>query len=496
MYFPSWKKIADLNHYCRAGLVVSTVSCGFIILFLCFGFPSELVFDNVISTIFTTATPAELFFDELILTIFSTAAVVSHLFSNATYIAGTIDQFQEPDPTKKKKTTIERWFTLAGIIIGLIGGITLALTLPSITFFTFLSTTTVTTGAIAGLCNRFSGIRRRPLFEQFCLIASAIIGASMGCSLLYFGIPIMHITGVITFVTGGPPPIASTIFISLVTSLFMSGADYFSKSILYLPRLFKKKKEDRHHEYEGSFFGFFLSLLAIAFFVTHLHLFVSAKLTLTGFNIAATTVTLFAKCFGIDGICSRIGRTLDGLFDKEDSHSEKAVKVILVITGFAGLMVLTDICSKIKNYICCNKTPDPSPTSPPLVIGSNNLINERTKLDSAETRTNNKSIQIPLSPLLVVTPSSPRPPSPLNPLSPLPPSREPSTPSPSSTDSSSESAARSPSTSWWNKFSSSYLWTTMFYPPTPRGTSVNSFNEERPTKKTDSIDFRASVAQH
>lgn len=464
MFYPSWEKIAKVSHYCRSGLVVSTVSCGLIILFICFGLPVELAFN------------------EIILTFFATAALIAHLFSNATYIAGTIDHFQNADPTTK----IERWATLIGILIGFTAGIALSLTLPSLTFFTFLSTTTVTTGAIAGLCNRFGGIERRPDLEQACLKVSAIVGATMGASIIFMGIPFIHITGVISFITAGPPIMASAIFLCLVTSLFMSGADYFSKAILYLPKLFKK---GRHHEYEGSFCGALISIAAIIFFITHLHLLVGVKLTLTGFNVIATTITLFAKCFGIDGICSRLGRTFDELFEQEDTIYEKAAKGMLVITGIAGLMVVVDICSKIKNYIYCKKTPDPSSANTPLVHGSSTFIIEKTKLDLTE-EANKNSIQILPSPLSVVAPSSPRPSSPLNSLSPLSPSpsysREPSPPPSSSADLSPESTTRSPSTSWWKKFSLN-LWTTIFYTPTPRDMYANSFDKKRSTQQISTL---------
>lgn len=330
MYFPTWKKIAKLNHYSRAGMVVTTVSWGFIILFMLFGLPAELAFSGVV------------------LPFFATAALIAHLFSNATYIAGTIDLFKEAKPNTK----LERWMTLAGLVLGFAGGIILSLTLPSLSFFTFLSTTTVTTGAIAGLANRFSSLGRRHSLERNCLLIAAILGVGMACTLIACGIPFLHITGVISFITAGPPLIASGIFVCLVTSLFMSGADYFSKMLRYIPRILGKDKEDgHHHEYEGSFFGAIFSIVAIIYFAANLHLLVGIHLTLTGLNVAATTITLLAKCFGVDGICSRIGRTLDGFIDTDNTTNIKVMKVMWVVSGAAGLMVIADIGFKIKDTL-------------------------------------------------------------------------------------------------------------------------------------------------
>lgn len=326
MYFPSWKKIAKLKHYTRAGMVVTTVSWGLIILFMIFGLPGELAFSGVV------------------LPFFATAALVAHLFSNATYIAGTMDLFKEAKESRK----VERWVTLIGLIVGFVGGVGLSLTLPSISFFTFLSTTTVTTGAIAGLANRFGGIKERHPLERYSLIIAAITGAAMACTLIACGVPFLHVTGVISFITAGPPVVASSIFICLVTSLFMSGADYFSKMLRFLPRIFSNDKGDRRHEYEGSCFGAIFSLVAIIFFAANLHLLAGTHLTL---NTAAITITLFAKCFGVDGICSRIGRTLDGFIKNKDNTQTTVEKVLWVVSGAAGLMVMADIGFKIKDYV-------------------------------------------------------------------------------------------------------------------------------------------------
>jgi len=473
-------KISRLNHYPRSGLVVSGISFGLIILLYCFGLPGELIFTNNIEV------------GHIVLTFFSTTALIAHLFSNATYIAGTIDLFNEPKPEIKNKTTFERWSTLLGILIGLSVGIAFACSLP-LDFFSFLSTVTVTTGASAGLGSRLGGLTRRPfLLEQIFLGLSFVGGIVMGSSLVLTGTtPFLHVTGVISFLTGGPPLIASIVFVCFVTSLCMSGADYLSKALVYAPELPRRiynwlyglpaPANRRHHEYEGSFFGALLSLMAIAFFVTHLHLLASAVLAHEGYKLGlAITATLVAKCFGVDGIFSRVGRTLDNLFEEDDTLLDKAGKTVLVITGVAGLMVIWDMGNKMIHYLYCKKTPDLSPIKSPLISGSNNFIDTRLHSDEAiEVKNSNPSLPSrPLTPL-VIAPSPPRltPPNSLSPLSPAPSSSQERSPAASSTHLSSESDTRSPSTSWWKKFSFSDLWTSLFYTPTPRGTNKHSHLE-------------------
>lgn len=289
--------------------------------------------------------------------IFATLALIAHLFSNATYIAGTIDLFQEKLPEVKQRTKRERWMTLIGIILGFSLGVLYCLTLPaaSITFFACLSNITVTTGAISGLGSRFGGLGRRPPLEQKCLVGAATIGATLSLILICAGIPFMHITGVISFITVGSPVIASTVFVLLVTSLFMSGADYFSKAARYYFEFSEVQKSKREHEYRGSFCGAMLSTVAFFYFTMHLHLLTNGAVTSIGeFNNIATTITLFAKCFGVDGICSRIGRTLDDFkdfFESDDTWQDKTGKVLLVITGVSGLMVIMDMVLQAIDFL-------------------------------------------------------------------------------------------------------------------------------------------------
>lgn len=345
-----YNKISKLNHFSRSGLVASGISFVLILTFFFIGLPPELVSS------------------ECIIRIFSTAALISHLFSNATYIAGTIDLYQNPRPDNR----LEFWLTSIGIVSGLTLGIVLSLTLLPITFFSFFSTTTVVTGALSGLGSRIGGLvsPRRHNFEKLCLVGAGLGGCSMGIFLTLTSTPIMHISGVITFVTCASPLMTSIIFIFLVTSLCMSGADYFSKSTLYLCNGYQP---DRHHEYEGSFFGSILSVAAILFFVTHLHLLATATFAVEGTKLAvATTIALFAKCFGIDGICSRIGRTLDRLFDVDDTIAIKTAKIALVITGVAALFVIIDMgCKLIHSFYPDNsKKPIPLPTPKPQTTPS------------------------------------------------------------------------------------------------------------------------------
>ncbi len=371
-----WAKISSLsNHYARSGLVVSAVSFCLIVTFFCIGAPVELISTDVI------------------IRIFSTASLISHLFSNATYIAGTLDQFQNPDP----RTQLERWLTLLGIVTGLAGGIIISLSLPAFTFFTFFSTTTVMTGAFAGLGSRFGGLGRRPLPEKIGLSVAAVIGGTMGFYLTLTGTPIIHITGVISFVTCSSPLITSILFVFLVTSLCMSGADYLSKSLVYWRNTFEREK---HHEYEGSFFGALLSIAAMIYFLTHLHLLGSAVIAQEGTKLAvATTIALFAKCFGIDGICSRVGRTLDRFFDKEESVYEKIFKVFMVITGVAGLLVIVDICNKLF-HSCTRKEllplPKPSPKFNPSTLSiDTTLSDESSRSDTPQVSPASQDMEPP-----------------------------------------------------------------------------------------------------
>ncbi len=442
------KKISGLNHYPRAGLIASGISVGLIILLYCFGLPPELIFISNIEV------------GPLVLTFFSTIALIAHLFSNATYVAGTIDLFNETDLDIKRKTKVERWSTLIGILIGLTVGIALASSLP-LTFFSFLSTVTVTTGASAGLGSRLGGLTRRPfLLEKIFLGVSCVVGIFMGSCLVLTGTtPLIHIAGVITFLTGGPPLCASIVFVCFITSLCMSGADYFSKMIIHGHGLINRlsrwlrglpppDKNSRHHEYEGSFFGAILSIIAITFFITHLHLLASAVLAQEGCKLgAAITVTLVAKCFGVDGIFSRVGRTLDSLFDEDDKSFDKAAKVMLVITGVAGLIVVWDMCKKMINYLSCKKTvvapsTDPTPSTP-----------SGTELQT----TTQTTLLSPTSPLSLRSASPSTTPSPSTPSS---------QPFPSPVTSSPKSPAQSPSTSWWDTLPPlSCLWAA-FYSPT------------------------------
>ncbi len=343
MLSPIFKKISGLrSHYTRSGLVVSGISFVLIVLF------------------FTVGVPPELMFSESIVRIFATAAFISHLFSNATYIAGTIDLFQQE--TDDIKIKIERWSTLIGIIVGLALGMYLSFMLAPITFFNFLGMTTVVTGAFSGLGSRIGGLGRRPPLEQGFLGGAGIIGCGMGFYFALTGASLMPIPGIISFAACSSPLITSIIFIFLVTSLCMSGADYAAKSLSYLRHTYE---DNRYHEYRGSCWGSALSLLAILFFVTHLDLF-TATFAAEGTKLAvATTIALFAKCFGIDGICSRIGRTLDRFFDSNDSDSDKAYKILLVLTGVAAFLVVVDMVFKLAHYFGgdCKPATSPTPTS-------------------------------------------------------------------------------------------------------------------------------------
>lgn len=260
-------------------------------------------------------------------------AFAGNLLSGSTYIARAIDLAPQRGGLKEK---IGTWL---GIFIGIAIGITLTLLHDSIPFFSSLSgiaNVVLTLGQIsvfAGFGNRIGSTldKSRLPNEQKAIGAASVIGIVLGLALfLTSSVGLVSIMGITSFATMGaavPFWLSGILFVSTFSSSLASFADYSAKAVNFIKSKISqdettnRRVNERFHEYRGSFSGVSAgliigSLIVVGLLVTQPQVFIGA------FGLIAAALIITTSMSVLGGLCSRVGRLIDGFKHKNERHEE------------------------------------------------------------------------------------------------------------------------------------------------------------------------------
>lgn len=297
----SWHK---LDHYRRAALL---------------SFPCTLLL-----LLFLLLMGVDLFFSEWYLDLIPLPAFIGSYLSAATYFGKQTDLFA----AENKKLKYEKWFTLTGILLGFSIGITLSVFSPFSTCLNIVQAGLLTVNCInqfGSLGNRLGSTldqnHRLPL-EKKTLSIAMLVGVTLSIILLATAsCAMVSVVGVTSFITGGaalPFWINGIIFVGSFSSGFASAGDYIAKAFIFIKSQVtedaevKKAVAGRPHEYRGSFLGINAGLIIGAVIITALSL--AMPQVLAGLAGVVIAIVILTTCMSvIGGLCSRIGRLLDGL---------------------------------------------------------------------------------------------------------------------------------------------------------------------------------------
>lgn len=280
----------------------------------------------------------------------------------------------------------ELFFTGLGFLLGI--GITAALIatgfgvpliehLPSVLAYSLFALGNV--AAFAGLGNRFgvstsgdSKLRLTP--ERKAILIAILIGIALGIILaITGGMGAIPVAGITAFFIGAKfTALTGTLFTLSLASTLASATDYFVRAFYYLRYLIgttdQKTNElitgpnSKLHEYRGAFIGvsagLVLGAVAVAtLMLTQPHLFIGVL------GVVALVMVVVAATSMLGGLCSRIGRYLDGFKNQANSGTasnkstpDDAPQLSLALKGLGGM------------------TPQPLPEPTPTVVYSSPFV--------------------------------------------------------------------------------------------------------------------------
>ncbi len=304
-----WAKLKVFDHYRRTALAMLPISFSLILYLILMQGDGFLL--------------PEWFLDLIIVPAFA-----GNLLSGSTYIGRGLDLVPQAPGIKEK---IGTWL---GIGLGIAVGIAATVLHDSIPFVSSLSgvaNAIFTLGQIsvfAGFGNRIGSSldKSRLPNEQKAIGAASLIGFGAGLALfLTSSVALVSVVGITSFVTLGaaiPFWLGGILFVTTFSSTLASFADYTTKAFNFVKsksspdEKTERRVNERFHEYRGSFCGvgagFIVgSVIVGALLVTQPHIFVGIL------GVIAATLVITTSISVIGGLCSRVGRLLDGFKQKK-----------------------------------------------------------------------------------------------------------------------------------------------------------------------------------
>lgn len=297
-----WNK----DHYRRAALVTLPVSVGFL---------------------FYLIATAGFIIPEWVLYLLLPASFIGTFLSGATYLARPFDH---DSPLIEKISTVI--FAGLGILITEL----ICHATNGIPFFGSIGKLAYAVFGLANISN-FAGLGNRlgnctnentPINERRSKGVGAIIGAGLGATLCLCAKTAL-ITSAAAFIPGAafilPAVLAATVVSTSISSTTASASDYISKGYNYVKyasgyskdSVLNARIQKQYHEYRGSAIGVGIGIgigLVAAVLMPH----VVTGIVAVGIGYLAVT----ACCSIIGGLCSRIGRLMDGF--KQPAAENKA----------------------------------------------------------------------------------------------------------------------------------------------------------------------------
>ncbi len=309
-----WRKLKAFDHYRRAALSMLPISIT-LLLYLIFTYGDNFLL-------------AEWFLDLIFV-----PAFIGSLLSGSTYIARALDLVTQSKPSNPSvKEKIGTWLGIGfGIAMG-IAATVLHDTIPLVSSLSGLANVIFTLGQIgsfAGLGNRIGSSldRNRLPNEQKAIGAATFLGITLGMTLLFTSsVALISVAGITSFASCGaaiPFWLGGIIFVTTFSSSLTSFADYSTKAFNFIKTKttlsaaepVKQRVKERFHEYRGSLVGVSTGFIVGGIIVGALA--VTQPIFMGVLGVIAATLVITTSVNVLGGLCSRIGRLLDGFTAKK-----------------------------------------------------------------------------------------------------------------------------------------------------------------------------------
>jgi hypothetical protein len=348
-----WKKLKTFDHYRRAAFSMLPISFALIFYLMLVQGDGFLL--------------PEWFLDLIIVPAFA-----GNLLSGSTYIGRSIDLVPQVLGIKEKIAT---WIGIGvGIAVGVAATI-LHESIPLVSSLSGVANVVFTLSQIsvfAGFGNRIGSSldKSRLPNEQKAIGAASLIGIATGLALfLTSSVALVSVVGITSFVTMGaaiPFWLGGVLFVTTFSSSLASFADYSAKAFNFVKsksmqdEKTKQRVKERFHEYRGSFCGvsagFIVgSLIVGALLVTQPHIFVGVL------GVIAATLVITTSMSVLGGLCSRVGRLMDGFKQKKgmEAPNEK-----LISSPARTIRMLNENKPDMRPHLVSAPIPIPAPKRP------------------------------------------------------------------------------------------------------------------------------------